>query len=58
MSAISQIASRLRSSGRRTGTARPTTGAPKRKTGAPGAGSSKDKAIGRGVRGVVGRLRK
>ncbi len=56
MSAISQIASRVLGGGRRTGTtARPTTGA------APGGttgGSSKDAAIGRGVRGLLGKVRR
>lgn len=56
MSAISQIASRFLGGGRRTGTtARPTTGAsPRGTTG----GSSTDAAIGRGVRGLLGKVRR
>lgn len=56
MSVISQIASRVRGGGRRTKTtARPTTGASPRGTAG---GSSTDAAVGRGVRGLLGKVRR
>ncbi len=56
MSAISQIASKVMGGGRRPKTtARPTTGGAPRGTGG---GSSTDAAIGRGVRGLLGKVRR